>query len=234
MVFFAIFIFSKRYNGIKNQHGEDMEENNLWLQRWKNREIGFNQNKANSFMVKYFEQLNLKEGSKVLVPLCGKSIDMSWLLAEGYTVVGIELSETAVKEFFDELNVIPNISKVGELTLYSNENLSIFVGDIFKVTSEMLGNIDAIYDRAALVALTIPMRIDYTAHLRSVTNNASQLLLCFEYDQSLMNRTPYSVEEDEVKKHYARYYDLELLAREEIAGGFKGKLPANDVVWLLK
>jgi thiopurine S-methyltransferase len=211
-----------------------MNENNLWLERWEKREIGFNQNKVNDFMLKYFEQLNLKHGSRVLVPLCGKSIDISWLFSQGFHVIGIELSETAVIELFEELGVRANISQIGELRLYHADNLNVFVGDFFKVTSEMLGDIDAIYDRAAIVALTKDLRVDYAVHLRTITNNAPQLLLCFEYDQSLMNRTPYSVEETEVKKHYAEHYELELLAREEIAGGFKGKLPACDVVWLLK
>ncbi|HIP50882.1 MAG TPA: thiopurine S-methyltransferase [Campylobacterales bacterium] len=211
-----------------------MDENDLWLNRWEKREIGFNQSVVNYFMVKYFEQLNLKSGNKILVPLCGKSIDISWLLSKGFTVVGIELSETAVVELFEELDIVPNISTLGELIVYNSENLKLFVGDIFKVNSEMLGKIDAIYDRAAIVALTEKLRIEYAAHLRTITKNASQLLLCFEYDQSLMNRTPYSVEEDEVRKHYAKHYEIELLERVEIAGGFKGKLPACDVVWLLK
>ena len=211
-----------------------MDENNLWLKRWENREIGFNQNKVNPFLLQYFQSLNLNLNSKVLVPLCGKTIDISWLLSEGYAVRGIELSEIAVIELFEELNLVPNISTVGELKIYSRENLQVFVGDIFKVTSEILGEIDAIYDRAAIVALTKDLRIDYTTHLRAITKNAPQLLLCFEYEQSLMNRTPYSVEEDEVKKHYAEHYELALLAREAIAGGFKGKIPAYDVVWLLK
>jgi len=219
---------------IVTTNGEDMNENNLWLERWKNREIGFNQDEVNAFLVKYFERLNLKADSKVLVPLCGKTIDISWLLSQGYDVTGIELSETAIVELFEELNVQPEIRTMGELILYSSKNLKVFVGDIFKVTSAMLGKIDAIYDRASLVALTKDLRVEYTAHLRDITNNAPQLLLCFEYEQSLMNRTPYSVEESEVKKHYAEYYDVALLSREEIVGGFKGKLPASDVVWLLK
>ncbi|CAA6798326.1 MAG: Thiopurine S-methyltransferase (EC [uncultured Sulfurovum sp.] len=211
-----------------------MNENSLWLKRWENREIGFNQAMVNSFMVKYFDSLNLSEESSVLVPLCGKTIDIAWLLEKGHAVIGVELSEQAVIELFDELGVVPAISIVGELTLYSADSLQIYVGDIFKVTSEMLGKVDAIYDRAALVALTTGVRVAYTKHLRELTDNASQLLLCFEYDQSLMNRTPYSVEEREVRKHYEEHYDLELLTREEIAGGFKGGLAAADVVWLLK
>ena len=211
-----------------------MNENNLWLERWKNKEIGFNQNQENSFLVQYFDKLKLENNSQVLVPLCGKTIDISWLLAQGHAVVGVELSETAVLELFQELNIRPNISMVEELTLYSTENLKVFVGDIFKVNAEILGKIDAIYDRAALVALTIEIRKEYTEHLREISNHAPQLLLCFEYEQSLMNRTPYSVEEQEVKAHYDEHYELELLVRNPIVGGFKGKIPASDVVWLLK
>ena len=210
-----------------------MNENNLWLERWKNREIGFNQVEVNPFMVKHFSSLCLDKGNRVLVPLCGKTIDISWLLAQGYAVVGIELSEQAIIELFEELGVEHTVSNVGELIVYSAENLTVYVGDIFKVTSKMLGKIDAIYDRAALVALTTNLRVEYTHHLRAITNHAPQLLLCFEYEQSLMDRSPYSVDENEVKRHYEEHYSLELLTREDIAGGFKGKLTASDVVWLL-
>jgi thiopurine S-methyltransferase len=152
-----------------------MNENNLWLERWKNREIGFNQEEANCFMVEHFSSLNLVKGARILVPLCGKTIDISWLLAQGFSVVGIELSEKAVTELFEELDIIPTITRVGELSLYSIKNLQVFVGDIFKVTSEMIGDIDAIYDRAALVALSKNLRIEYAKHLREITNKAPQL-----------------------------------------------------------
>ena len=211
-----------------------MNENDLWLQRWKNREIGFNQDKPNAFMLKYFSSLDLSKGSRVLVPLCGKSIDISWLLSQGYEVIGIELSEQAIIELFEELGVEPDVSTLGELLVYSANSITIYVGDIFKVSTKILGKIDAVYDRAALVALTTELRVAYASHLRGITNNASQLLLCFEYDQSLMDRSPYSVDEDEVTRHYGDVYTLGLLARESIEGGFKGKLPASDVVWLLK
>lgn len=210
-----------------------MQENSLWLQRWKNREIGFNQSEVNGFLVQYFQRLNLAVGSKVFVPLCGKTIDIVWLLQSGYEVVGVELSEIAVKELFEELGVEPHISKEGALLLYASENLRVYVGDIFNVTAQMLGEINAIYDRAAMVALTKEVRVKYAQHLREISHNAPQLLLCFEYEQSLMNRTPYSVEEDEVNRNYAEDYTIELLAREPIVGGFKGKIPASDVVWLL-
>jgi len=210
-----------------------MNENSLWLQRWENREIGFDQASANPFMKEYFGALNLQEKSRVFVPLCGKTVDISWLLEQGYDVVAIELSEQAVIELFEALGISPEILEAGELKQYHSQHLDVFVGDIFDLTVDLVGEIDAIYDRAALVALTTEVRKTYAEHLRTLSNNAPQLLLCFEYDQSLMNRTPYSVEADEVKEHYAKSYTLKQLCKEEIVGGFKGKIPASDVVWLL-
>ncbi|MDQ7085186.1 MAG: thiopurine S-methyltransferase [Sulfurovum sp.] len=210
-----------------------MTENNLWLSRWQNKEIGFHQESVNTFMSEYFHKLNLAKDSHVLVPLCGKSIDISWLLSQGYKVTGIELSEQAIIELFTELNISPSISTVGELTLYSSPSLRVFVGDIFAVDASMVGKIDAIYDRAALVALTQELRIAYATQLRRISQTAPQLLLCFEYQQSLMNRSPYSVNKAEVIQHYKTHYKLECLLQQEIIGGFKGKIPAQDVVWLL-
>jgi len=210
-----------------------MNENNLWIERWKNKEIGFNQSEANPLMREYFSALGLEKGSKILVPLCGKSIDMLWFVSKGYKVVGIELSEEAIIAFFEELGKTPTIATLGELKYYSSDAITIYVGDFFKVTAAILGKIDAIYDRASLVALTAEMRVAYAKHLGTISNHAPQLLLCFEYEQSLMNRSPYSVDEDEVKKHYAQYYTLTRLCKQEIIGGFKGKLPASDVVWFL-
>ena len=211
-----------------------MNENNLWLERWENREIGFNQEEVNAYLINYFQELNLAEKSTVFVPLCGKSIDISWLLAQGHAVVGVELSQIAVEELFQELGLKANISTLNELTVYQSKNLTLFVGDIFHLNADIIGKIDAVYDRAAMVALTKELRVKYAKHICQITHNAPQLLLCFEYDQSLMNRTPYSVEEAEVQNHYGEHYTLQLLAREAIEGGFKGKLPASDVVWLLK
>jgi thiopurine S-methyltransferase len=211
-----------------------MNENSLWLERWENREIGFNQVSENIFMVEYFKHLDLDEKSRVFVPLCGKTIDISWLLKQGYDVVAIELSEQAVIELFEELQLKPEILELGTLKHYRVAGLDVYVGDVFDLTEEMIGSVDAIYDRAALVALTKEVRTKYTSHLRKISNGAPQLLLCFEYDQSLMNRTPYSVEENEVKEHYSEHYEVKQLCKEEIIGGFKGKIPASDVVWLLK
>jgi thiopurine S-methyltransferase len=206
----------------------------FWHQRWGENNIAFHESEANPLLVKYFKELSLVEGSRVFLPLCGKTLDIPWLLSNGYRVAGAELSKIAIEQLFTELGVEPKISRVGEVDHYSATNIDIFVGDIFDLSSKMLGLVDAIYDRAALVALPESMRDRYTAHLLEITDKAPQLLICYEYDQSFMEGSPFSINSEEVNQHYRDSYDLTLMASINVPGGLKGKCAAKENVWLLK
>jgi thiopurine S-methyltransferase len=209
-------------------------ETNFWHQRWEKSEIGFHLPDANPLLVKHFSKLQLKQDMRVFLPLCGKTLDIAWLLAQGYRVAGAELSRIAIEDLFKNLNLEPSIKTLGEVTHFSAANIDIFVGDIFKLSPAMLGAVDAVYDRAALVALPDEMRKRYTAHLMTLTDLAPQLLICFEYDQTLLAGPPFSINAQEVKQHYQASYDLTLLASVEVAGGLKGQCPATEHVWWLK
>jgi thiopurine S-methyltransferase len=206
----------------------------FWLQKWENNNIDFHKSEANSVLVKYFGELSLLKGSRVFLPLCGKTLDIAWLLSAGYRVTGAELIEMAVEQLFDELGVEPKISRIGEVSLYSAKDIDIFVGNIFDVSSKILGSVDAIYDRAALVALPEEMRHRYTAHLTEITSKAPQLLVTYEYDQTLMAGPPFSISQEEVNQHYRDSYDLSLIASTDVVGGLKGNCAAKENVWLLQ
>ena len=206
----------------------------FWHQRWEKKETAFHEGKANLLLVKYFNKLSLARDSRIFVPLCGKTLDISWLLSHGYRVAGSELSQIAIEQLFMELGVQPEISTVGELEQWSANNLDIFVGDIFRLSRTLLGPVDAIYDRAALVAFPEGMRNRYTAHLTEITGKAPQLLICYDYDQRLMEGPPFSVSNEEVERHYEGTYDVTLIARTEVSGGLKGKCPAKENAWVLK
>lgn len=206
----------------------------FWNKKWENNEIAFHKNEANPLLVQYFKALSLAEGSRVFVPLCGKTLDIAWLLANGFRVVGVELIETAIKQLFTELGVEPKISVAGEIKHYSAKDIDLFVGDIFTVSGKTLGLVDAVYDRAALVALPKQMRHRYTVHLMEMTNKAPQLLITFEYDQSVIEGPPFSISNEEVNQHYRDSYDLTLIASTDVPGGLKGKCAAIENVWLLK
>jgi thiopurine S-methyltransferase len=212
--------------------GADVDAN-YWYQKWQRKDIAFHEGETNPFLAAHFSALNLAPGSRVFVPLCGKTRDIAWLLTQGYAVVGAELSEVAVAELFAELGVEPKMSKVGDLVLCQANNLDIFIGDIFNLGQSLLGKVNAIYDRAALVALPFDMRTAYTAHLMKITGAAPQLLITFEYDQQLMDGPPFSITQAELKRHYGDHYQLDALGAAEVAGGLKGKVVALETAWLL-
>jgi len=168
------------------------------------------------------------------VPLCGKTLDIHWLLGRGYRIAGSELSKIAIEQLFSELGVEPGITADDEISRYSADSIDIFVGDFFHLFSAMLGQIDAIYDRAALVALPETMRDRYTTHLMEITDQAPQLLITFNYDQRLLDGPPFSVSDEEVGRRYQDSYDLNLLESAIVPGGLKGKCPAKENAWLLK
>lgn len=207
---------------------------NFWLQKWQNKEIAFHNSEANPLLVAYFESLSLAQDSRVLVPLCGKTRDVAWLLGNGYRVAGAELSELAVEELFSELGVAPTRSAVGKLIHYSAKDIDIFAGDIFELSGKILGVVDAIYDRAALVALPEQMRRRYSAHLMDITDGAPQLLISYEYDQRQMQGPPFSVSNEEMNRHYGDRYRLTLLSSVDLPGGLKGQCAAKENVWLLR
>jgi len=178
--------------------------------------------------------LSLAKGRRIFLPLCGKTRDISWLLSNGYRVAGAELSQLAIEQLFMDLGLQPDISGIGKVQLWSATHIDIFVGDIFALSREQLGPVDAVYDRAALVAMPETMRPHYTAHLTKLTNNAPQLLICYHYDQRLMDGPPFSISDEEVNRYYRGSYDLRLLVSADVPGGLKGKCPAKEQVWLLR
>jgi thiopurine S-methyltransferase len=174
----------------------------FWHQRWNEGRTAFHQGKPNEHLVKHLARLG--EGKRVLVPLCGKAEDLAWLAAQGHQVVGVELVETAVQAFFAERGVTPEVKRDGVFTRYTAGAITVLAGDFFATTLDRLGPIDALYDRAALIALPPTMRADYVEHLRALLpEGAPGLVVTVEYPQEQMAGPPFSVPEAELRAHYA-------------------------------
>lgn len=207
-------------------------DHDFWHAKWAKNDIGFHLAEANPLLVAHFGQLGLAEGDRVFLPLCGKTRDIGWLLAAGVRVVGAELSPLAVAQLFEDLGVTPTVSPAGALQRHAAPGLEVFVGDFFALTSEALGPVDAIYDRAALIALPEPMRARYAAQLMALTGRAPLLLVTVDYDPRALQGPPFPVLHDEVSRHYGAHYRLALLDSRAVEGGLKGKCPATEHVWI--
>lgn len=208
-------------------------EPQFWHDKWENNQIAFHNEDVNPLLLKHWAALNINKGSRVFIPLCGKTRDIAWLLSQGYQVVGIELSELAIQQLFSELGVEPEIETIGKLHHYHAQNLDIFEGDIFELSAALLGQVDAIYDRAALVALPRNMRVEYAAHIEKLSRQAPQLLICFDYNQEELNGPPFSVDENEVTAYYATSYSLKVLEEVPVEGGLKGRCEAIEIVYFI-
>jgi len=213
-------------------------DNGFWLRRWETGEVAFHESDANRFLTRHCGRLALAEGSRVLLPLCGKTRDVAWLLSRGLRVVGVELSRLAVDRLFSELRVEPRIDGPDDMPegwlRYQARGVDVLVGDIFALPGTVLGRVDAVFDRAALVALPGEMRTRYTRLLIELTNAARQLLVTYRYDQGLMDGPPFSISHAELRRHYGDRYDLTSIDGEEIEGGLKGTRPVWEEAWLLE
>ena len=208
-------------------------EASFWHEKWQINQIGFHLNKPNPLLLKHFDKLQLPKKSRIFLPLCGKTLDIAYLLEQGFQVIGSELSEIAIEALFADLNIKPKTTNIGSLKLYQAENIHIYVGDFFDLTDEIIGHIDATYDRAALIALPLETRNLYSKHLVEITKSAPQLIITLDYDQTISQGPPFSVTPTELKQHYEIKYDIDCLASNFSEDGLKGKHPVTESVWKL-
>ncbi|WP_213663779.1 thiopurine S-methyltransferase [Stutzerimonas stutzeri] len=189
----------------------------FWLQRWARNEIGFHLGMVHPGLRRHWPRLGLAPGAQVLVPLCGKSVDLAWLVEQGYRVLGVELSEKAVEAFFAEQQLDAEVSQAGPFKIFRAGALEIRCGDIFALAAQDVADCQALYDRAALIALPPPMRQRYAAHLSAILPNAcQQLLITLDYEQSQMDGPPFAVDTAEVTALYAADWHVELLESKEV------------------
>ena len=206
-------------------------QHDFWHDKWQTNNIGFHQDQPHPLLTQHLQSLSLSSNARIFVPLCGKSLDLAWLIKQGYHVVGIDLSPIAIQALIIDLGLSFKETQSGELTHYQHPQIELFVGDFFQLTAQQLGDVNAVYDRAALIALPPQMRSQYTQHLLDITKQAPQLLISLEYDQNLLQGPPFSVPEHELTEHYATHYHIKLL--ETMTENLKGKVIAHENVWSL-
>jgi thiopurine S-methyltransferase len=191
----------------------------FWHDRWRTAQIGFHRSSVDDNLIQHWRDLSLPKAARALVPLCGKSLDLLWLRDHGLTAVGIELSDIALQAFFAENGVAARRRALPPFDLYEAENLECFRGDLFDLTTERLGQVAAVYDRASLVSWAHEQREKYVEHLTALTGTGTQtLLVSLEYAQAEMKGPPFSVDSDEVHRLYSRHHSIHELARRDVLG----------------
>jgi thiopurine S-methyltransferase len=194
-------------------------EPSFWIERWQRGETGFNQPDVHAELRRQWPALRVDAGASVFVPLCGKSVDMAWLRAQGLKVIGIELAESAVQDFFAEQGIRAVRDERHGLPCFAGDGISLYCGDFFALPADALADVAAAYDRAALIALPPSMRVRYARHVCEVLpRTASILQLTMEYEQAQMAGPPFSVDSAELHALYGAQYRVQpLSARDTLA-----------------
>ena len=191
----------------------------FWHDRWQRNQIGFHQEQVNPCLERLWPQLELPRGARALVPLCGKSLDLSWLAASGFEVLGVELSQTAVEQFFSEQRVMPQVRQQGGFKVYEAGPVTIMCGDFFALSAADVAGCAGLYDRAAIIALPPQMRKAYALHLTQILpRDCRGLLITLDYDQHEMKGPPFSVPDDEVQQLLAPAWSLQIVEQPDVLG----------------
>lgn len=189
-------------------------DSNFWRERWRRNELGFHRESTHPALKRHWETVSgSSSAGAVLVPLCGKTLDMHWLAEQGHPVVGVELDRSAIKAFFDEAGMTAAVDGAGPMPSWSAGMITLFLGDFLQFqTPKRFG---LVYDRAALIALPAEMRPHYLDHLASLLKpDARGLLITLEYPQDRMQGPPFAVMPDELHSHPA--FGFKCLQRSDV------------------
>lgn len=186
----------------------------FWLKKWQKQDVPFNQKEVNPVLPKYIDRLNIKPGDTVLVPLCGKSIDMLWLADQGFKVFGIELSPIACHDFFIENHLQVTITEDKSFIHYQHEGIEILCGDFFALSNADCPTIKAVYDRASLIALPPKIQLKYAEIMaKLLAKDVHMLTITIETDSEVQG-PPYPVSKASMNSLFDSNFSILELSRE--------------------
>lgn len=189
----------------------------FWLHRWQQGQTGWHRDGVMPLLEQHWHTLGLAPGSRILVPLCGKSLDMPWLASQGHRVLGVDLSPLAIQQFFAEHQLCAQVHEAADGTHYVAGAIEIIRGDIFGVAAATLASCTGVYDRAAVIALPATMRERYARQVYArLPAGAQALMITLDYPQAEMDGPPFSVDQGEVQRLFAGGWDIAQLERRDI------------------
>ncbi len=189
-----------------------------WHQCWHDNAIAFNQAAPNPYLQHYFPLLRTQIDDKIFVPLCGKSVDMVWLAAQQRRVLGVELSAIALEDFFASLQQPFSIIPEPAHRLYHTASYDLYQGDLFTLPASTFAQINAVYDRAALIALPPgALRDQYIDFLAThIPTQCPMLLLTYVFDQDKKPGPPFVIDETRLRALMGTRFSIEKLATKPV------------------
>ena len=190
----------------------DEESVNLsrWAERWREDRIGWHVNEVNAVLVAHGDSLlSESEENRVMVPLCGKTLDMVYFAKHRSVarVVGIDGIQKALDEFIKEQ---PDLGiQAGEPTecfaTMHGDKISLLKGDFFQLSTTATGaKFHAVLDRGSLIAIEPTLREAYVKVMGDVVlaPGGKILLVTVENENTKREGPPFFMTESDVRQLY--------------------------------
>ncbi|XP_064137225.1 thiopurine S-methyltransferase isoform X3 [Loxodonta africana] len=135
----------------------------------------------------------------------------------GHSVVGVEISELAIREFFTEQNLSYSEEPIPEIPgakvfKSSSGNISLYCCNIFDLPRANIGQFDRFWDRGALVAINPGDRQRYADTMLSLTRKEFRYFLCVvSYDPTKHPGPPFYVPYAEIKRLFGTALSIHCL-----------------------
>jgi thiopurine S-methyltransferase len=177
----------------------------FWLERWETDRTAFHRAEPDPWLVAHAARLAPRGDECVLVPLCGKTVDLSWLERRGHSVVGVDVAEKGLRAFLTEQGRTFAEHPSPPFHVFATGRIELWRGDVFDLDPARHGTFDAIWDRAATIALPAERRGDYAHRLLDLLAPGGRILLVgLEYDVARMNGPPFMVSRREVARLFGK------------------------------
>ncbi len=187
-------------------------EISYWQSRWRKNNTGWHMDQVYPPLPDIWTRASFKSNACVLVPLCGKSLDLHWLAERAKHVIGVEVSQQALQEVIQKHAEQFTRDSSHGFTIYHSERMELWEGDFLKLPTSEIPAPDIIYDKAAMVALPPTSRPDYAQKLLDCCGEDTQILLqTFKYNQDEMTGPPFSVDAKEISRHFGKRFSLRLM-----------------------
>lgn len=210
-----------------------------WSHRWTLEDTPWHQPKVHPFLEGEARRvLGHRNNAVVLVPLCGKALELKWFYDLGHRVVGVEYVEASARQFFSDSALAVEECKcpsLGCTVLQTPDGrLKIFCCSIFDLGRCTLSPVDVVWDRASLVAVPEDSRQTYARLLKSLLapNSVYLLVTCVHLDSSYTG-FPKSVGDDEVYGLFGDTMNVQKISESSSQTLFYIKSPIHEVTWII-
>lgn len=185
----------------------------MWKECWNTPNVEFHNPQLNELFVKYHQRMLTRPGMRIFVPLCGKAVEMKWLVDHGHKVVGLEAAPVPCKAFFEENGIPYNVKEMkgihGEKYESLDHNIVIYSCDFFLFTADICGEFDGIWDSGGLNSMDVEDREAYIRRIRTLMGKGCVNLTEFvNFDKSMVDIT-WSMTKEELQKVFGEGFIVE-------------------------